>query len=256
MCRTQYRAASLSEACRVSNREGDEVSDELGDKSCEELCDAAASFYARGYAFGSTGNLSVRVGDRVWITPTGQSLKALKPAQLACVTLGGESLNENRPSKEFPFHAAIYRQRPEARAVVHLHSGWATALACLADLDEAEPLPPITPYYLMRVAPLGVLPYFRPGSTELAGAVERLARDHHCLLMRNHGTITAGATLGEAVDRAEELEATARLFFQLRGERVRRLTGEEADEIRRVFGGQASAPTQNHQPNQETGRKE
>jgi 3-dehydro-4-phosphotetronate decarboxylase len=153
-----------------------ERSEGVSEGLCEELCEAAASFYARGYAFGSTGNLSVRVGDQVWITPTGQSLKALRPARLACVTLAGDSLNDNRPSKEFPFHAAIYRQRPEARAVVHLHSGWATALACLADLDEAEPLPPITPYYLMRVAPLGVLSYFRPGSSELAGSCATTAR--------------------------------------------------------------------------------
>ena len=202
----------------------------------EDLCEAGARFYARGYAFGSTGNISVRVGGRVWITPTGRSLAALTPGELACVDLAGDACNANRPSKELPFHAAIYRQRPEANAVVHLHSGYATALACLADLNEAEPLPPLTPYYLMRVAPLGVLPYFRPGSPELSAAVELAARDHHCLLMRNHGTICAGESLGEAGDRAEELEATAHLFFRLRGERVRRLTGDETEDIRRVFG--------------------
>jgi 3-dehydro-4-phosphotetronate decarboxylase len=208
----------------------------MSDAMLSELCEAAASFYARGYAFGSTGNISVRVGERVWITPTGQSLKALRPEQLACIDLAGNTYNDNKPSKEFPFHAAIYRERAEANAVVHLHAGWATALACLDDLDEAEPLPPITPYYLMRVAPLGVLPYFRPGSSELAAAVGRLAGRHHCLLMRNHGVICAGAGLSEAVDRAEELEATAQLYFRLRGERVRGLTVAQVTEIEDVFG--------------------
>lgn len=210
----------------------------MTDELLEQLCEVGASFYARGYAFGSTGNLSVRLDDRVWITPTGQSLKALRPTQLACIDLAGNSFDQNRPSKEWPFHAAIYRQRPTARAVVHLHAGAATALACLADLNEAEPLPPITPYYLMRVAPLGVLPYFRPGSSELADAVEQLAARHHCLLMRNHGIIAAGASLSEAVDCAEELEATARLFFTLHNHAARRLSPDEMDEINRVFKSQ------------------
>jgi len=201
-----------------------------------QLCEVAASFYVRGYAFGSTGNLSVRVEDKVWITPTGQSLKALTPEQLAWVDLEGNAQNDCKPSKELPVHLAVYRKRPEARAIAHLHAGFATALACLEGLNEREPLPPITPYYVMRVAPLGVLPYFRPGSQELAEAVEKMAIDHHCLLMRNHGTIATGTSLSEAVDRTEELEATARLFFQLRGEGARYLTGGEVEELRQSCG--------------------
>ena len=92
----------------------------------------------------------------------------------------------------------------------------------------------------MRVAPLGVLPYFRPGSSELARAVEQMAARHHCLLMRNHGIIAAGASLSEAVDCAEELEATARLFFTLQGQAVRALTTREIDEINQVFKPTAS----------------
>jgi 3-dehydro-4-phosphotetronate decarboxylase len=202
----------------------------------ENMCEAAASFYRRGYAFGSTGNISVRMGDEVWITPTGESLSGLKPARLACIDLQGESRNENRPSKEFPFHLAVYGQRKEARAIVHLHSTYAVALSCLESFDPNEPLPPLTPYYFMRVAPLAVLPYFRPGSQALAKAVERAARDHHCMLLRNHGVICSGPSLSEAVDRTEELEQTARLYFILRGERVRHLTGDEIEELNRVFG--------------------
>lgn len=83
----------------------------------ENLCEAAGSFYVRGYAFGSTGNISMREGARAWITPTWKSLKGLRPEQLACVSLEGESLNENRPSKEFPFHLAVYERREDVRAV-------------------------------------------------------------------------------------------------------------------------------------------
>jgi ribulose-5-phosphate 4-epimerase/fuculose-1-phosphate aldolase len=202
----------------------------------ENLCEVAASFYRRGYAFGSTGNISVRVGEEVWITPTGESLSSLAPSQLACLDLEGATLNDNRPSKEFPFHLAVYRQRAEAQAIVHLHSTYSVALSCLESFDPDEPLPPLTPYYFMRVAPLAVLPYFRPGSEGLAEAVEDAAPAHHCMLLRNHGLICSGSTLTEAVDRTEELEQTARLYFILRGERVRHLTPNEIDELKRVFG--------------------
>lgn len=201
----------------------------------EHLCEAGASFYDRGYAFGSTGNCSVRVGDRIWITPTGRPLKGLTPERLACIDLEGKTLNENRPSKELPFHLAVYRRREDAQAIVHLHSTYAVALSCLESLDAEQPLPPITPYYFMRVAPLAVLPYFRPGSPALAETVELAAASHNTMLFRNHGMTCLGSNLNEAVDRAEELEETARLYFLLRGERVRHLTPDEIEELRRTF---------------------
>jgi ribulose-5-phosphate 4-epimerase/fuculose-1-phosphate aldolase len=200
------------------------------------LCETAESFYRRGHAFGLTGNISVRVGERVWITPTGKSLKGLNPGHLALLSLDGESLNENRPSKEFPFHLAVYTRREDVRAVVHLHTLYSVALSCLEDFDDETPLPPLTPYYFMRVAPLAVLPYFRPGSSGLAEAVGEAAPRHNCLLLRNHGVVCAGSTLSEAVDRTEELEQTARLHFLLRGERVRLLTEEQVEELKRTFG--------------------
>jgi len=199
------------------------------------LCQAAANFHQRGYAFGSTGNLSIRIGDEVWITPTGQSLARLQPEDLACLSLDGTPRNQAHPSKEFPFHLGCYRASALSRAIVHLHSTHAVALSCLAGLDAAEPLPVITPYYLMRVAPLGLVPYHRPGSKELAAAVEAAAARHHCLLLRNHGLIALGATLSEAVDRAEELEESARLFFLLRGESVLTLSPAERADIAATF---------------------
>lgn len=201
----------------------------------EQLCASAQDFYGRGYVFGSTGNLSVRFDGRVWITPTGLPLKGLTPARLAEIDLTGNTVNGNKPSKEYPFHLGIYRQRPEARAIVHLHSTYAVALSCLAELEPEKPLPAITPYYFMRVAPLGIVPYYRPGSEELADAVEAKAAGHHSLLLLNHGLITSGAAWNEAVDRAEELEETAKLRFLLRGEKLRELNANEIEEIRRAF---------------------
>ncbi len=203
----------------------------------ENLCEAAASFHARGYAFGSTGNLSVTDGERVWVTPTGASLRRLTVDRLAEIDMEGKPLNSNKASKEYPFHLAAYRKSfSNARALVHLHSTWTVALSCLEDLDAAEPMPVFTPYYLMRVAPLAVIPYLRPGSAELATAVGEAARAHDCVLMRNHGFLTLGTTMDEAVDRAEELEETAKLFFLLRNEKLRYLTEPERTEIHQVFG--------------------
>ena len=201
----------------------------------EQLCDVAGSLFERGYAHGSTGNISVRVGDEVWVTPTGHSLRRLAPERLARLDVGGNRLDENQPSKEYPFHTAIYRRRPEARAVVHLHSTYAVALSCLESFKGDESLAPLTPYYYMRVAPLAVLPYFRPGSPDLAGAIEAVADRHHSMLLANHGLICAGSSLAEAADRAEELEQTARLHFILRGEKTRPLRPADVQDLLDTF---------------------
>lgn len=205
-------------------------------QALELLCSAARSFHDRGYAFGSTGNLSLRIGDDIWITPTGESLRDVTPEGLARIDASGAAKNGNKPSKEYPFHLAAYRAAgARAEALVHLHSTYTVALSCLEDLPATDPMPPITPYYLMRVSPLAVLPYFRPGSGDLAGAVERAAADHDCMLLRNHGSICLGKTLGEAVDRTEELEETAKLFFLLKDRPLRLLTAHDADDIRATF---------------------
>ncbi|MEW5977480.1 MAG: class II aldolase/adducin family protein [Acidobacteriota bacterium] len=199
------------------------------------LCAAGTNFYDRGYAFGSTGNLSVRIGEHVWITPTGYSLRGLTAHSLSQIDLNGTRLNANAPSKEYPFHLAAYRHREDVNAIVHLHSTHSVALSCLASLNPQEPLPAITPYYFMRVAPLAVLPYLRPGSPELAHAVGQAAESHNCLLLRNHGLITLGTCLSEAIDRAEELEETARLRFLLRSESLSRLSTEQINELNEAF---------------------
>jgi 3-dehydro-4-phosphotetronate decarboxylase len=198
----------------------------------EELCEVAASFYNRRYAHASTGNISVKIEDRLWITPTGWSLRKLKPENLACVDMQGKSFNANHPSKELPFHIAIYKHRPDVQAVVHLHSTNSVALSCLDSLDTENPLPPLTPYYFMRVAPLGIVPYFRPGSMELANAIEQVAPNHDCILLRNHGSICVGSNLAQAADRAEELEEIAQLFFLLRNETATYLTTSDIQQLK------------------------
>jgi ribulose-5-phosphate 4-epimerase/fuculose-1-phosphate aldolase len=201
----------------------------------DKLCEMGASFYNRGYAFGSTGNLSIRDGERIWISPTGRSLRNLCPEEFAVIDSEGAVLNDKRPSKESPFHLAAYRTAgSRAGAIVHLHSTHSVALSCLRDPIGA--LLPITPYFQMRVAPLAVVPYFRPGSPNLGTIVGEAAKEHNCMLLRNHGMTCFGRTLEEAVDRAEELEETAKLLFLLRGHDLQLLTWQQIEEIRQVFG--------------------
>lgn len=199
-----------------------------------ELAATALSLYQRGYTFGTAGNMSVRVGERVFVTPTNSSFASLSAGGLAEVDLAGNVLGAAKPSKEAHFHLAAYRARPDAGAVVHLHSAHATAVSCLAELDPDDALPVLTPYYAMRIPCLPVVDYFPPGDPALAAEVERRAAATPAMLLRNHGSIAIGKTLAEAAALAEEIEEQARIFF-LVGGRGRVLTEAEVAELRRRF---------------------
>lgn len=207
----------------------------MNDEEIELLCRRADEFYERGDAFGGSGNLSIRRDDRVWVTPTGFPLRGLRPADMAEVDLDGTLQGRNRPSKEYPFHLALYRARPDVNGIVHLHAPHAVAVSCLTDLAEPEPIPALTPYFVMRVAPLGVIDYFAPGSDGLAAAVGAKAADVDAKLLRNHGLICVGSSFADAADRAIELEETCRLYLLLRGSPIRTLTGDEVHHLRKKF---------------------
>lgn len=193
---------------------------------------------ARGLSPGGSGSLSVRVPHGALVTPTGSSCSRVTAEELASIPLAGEpAAGGPRPSKEAGLHQAVYRLRPEVAAVVHLHSPYTVAAACL-DLaaggpDGTGPLPALTPYQVMRLGRLPVVPYAPPGSAELAAGVAELIAEHDVLLLANHGCVVAGATLDRAVDVAEELEAAARLVFTVAGHPHRRLTSEQVAALRR-----------------------
>ncbi|SES33422.1 RraA famliy [Streptomyces sp. yr375] len=189
----------------------------------------ARSLFTRGLTHGSTGNLSVRLADgSLLLTPTGSSLGTVEETELSRTDLNGKHLDGPRPTKEAFLHAAFYRARPGAHAVVHLHSTHAAAVSCLDDVNPDDALPPLTAYYAMRVGTLPLLPYHAPGDISLEPLAERTARAHHAVLLANHGPVTAGASLEAAADAIEELEETARLHLLLRGHATRSLTPEQA----------------------------
>lgn len=204
----------------------------------EAICRLGASLFNRGLTFGSSGNISVRLDDDAgWLmTPTNVALGDLDPARLSRLDAAGRHLSGDAPTKEGFLHRVMYEGRPDAGAVVHLHSTHSVAVSCLADVDPDDVLPPITAYYVMRVGRLPLVPYFPPGDTRLAEAVRPLVGKHHAVLLANHGPVVAGTSLSAASGAIEELEETARLHLLLQGHRVRHLTPAQVDELRSKFG--------------------
>lgn len=201
-----------------------------------EFVEVGKTLYERGYATGSAGNMSVCLPDgTVAATPTGSCLGKLDPENLSIVDMEGNLLSGPKATKEVLFHLAIYRNNPEQKAVVHLHCCYCTAYACLKDLDKDSVLNPITPYVVMRMGDVPLIPYYKPGSIHLAEDIGAVAAGHNAFLMANHGMITCGKTMNEALCNAEELEASCKLFFVLRGceDRIRYLTEAEINELRK-----------------------
>lgn len=170
------------------------------------------------------------------MTPTNVAMGDLDPARLSKLDRDLNLVSGDKPTKESFLHRVMYDGRPDAGAVVHLHSTHSVAVSCLADVDPDDVLPPITAYYVMRVGRLPLVPYFPPGDARLAEAVRPLVGKHHAVLLANHGPVVAGTSLSAAAGAIEELEETARLFLLLHGHRTRPLTPEQVGELRARFG--------------------
>ncbi len=201
----------------------------------DEMCLWARSMFERGLTPGSSGNLSARLADGFLVTPTGSCLGFLEPGRLSKLDREGRLLSGDAPTKEVPLHLAFYAARPSAGGVVHLHSTYATALSCLAEIDPANALAPITPYAMMQVGAVPVLPYAPPGSTELAAPVAAAAQTATAVLLANHGPVVSAKTFRAAVMAAEELEETAKLILLTRGMKIRHLTPDAVAELQKRF---------------------
>ncbi len=134
-------------------------------------------------------------------------------------------------------HRAFYQAREDAGAVVHLHSTQATAVSCLPDVDLSNPIPPLTPYFVMRVGRrMPIIPYYRPGDPAMEPAIHAAAKDARAVLLANHGPVVSGKTLTDAVYAAEELEEAAKLFLMLRGQSPRLLSSAQVGDLLDTFG--------------------
>ena len=201
----------------------------------EDIARLARSLFDRGLTFGASGNISVRLDDGWLMTPTGSSMGEIDPARISRLDAKGNHIGGDAPTKEAFLHTAMYAQRPQARAIVHLHSTHSVAVSCLHDIDPDDVLPPLTAYYVMRIGTLPLIPYFAPGDMDLARAVAKMASDHHAVLLANHGPVVAGKSLTDAVYATEELEETAKLFLALQGMRTRPLTEDQIADLNRRY---------------------
>ena len=201
----------------------------------EDIASFGKSLFDRGLSGGSSGNISAQLEDGWLMTPTGSSLGNLDPARISKLDRNGKLVSGDAPTKEVFLHQAMYEERPQAGAIVHLHSTPSVAVSCLPTVDPHNVLPPITAYYVMKIGKLPLIPYFRPGDKALAEAIRGKARDHTAVLLANHGPVVAGKSLEAAVYATEELEETAKLHLLLQAHNPRVLTEEQIAELNQFF---------------------
>lgn len=192
----------------------------------DDLVAVAASLAAAGVSPGQSGNISVRSGETILMSPTNASLAGLDPAQLSVLSLAGEHFAGPRPSKEVPLHLSLYRRDPAHTAVVHLHSPQAVAAACRNPWAAHCAIPPLTPYLFLRVGQVPLIPYFAPGDPRQAAAIDADPHVFRAALLANHGQVAAGASLADAAAAALEIEEAARTAL-LVGDGPRNLLGED-----------------------------
>lgn len=201
----------------------------------DQICELGRSIFERGLTHGSTGNISARCDGGWLLTPTGSNLGRLDPARLSKLDWSGKLLSGDAPSKESFLHLVMYQERQRNEAVIHLHATHSVAVSVLEGLDPNDLLPPLTAYYVMRIGTLPLVPYYAPGDLGLAEAVRGYAGRHHALLLANHGPVVGGSNLAAAADAIEELEATAKLYLLLQGQRVRPLTPAQLADLKRRY---------------------
>jgi len=203
----------------------------------EQMCLLAKSLFDRGLTHGSTGNISARTDDGgLLVSPTGTSFGRLDPGRLAKFDAGGNHVEGDGPTKEMPLHTAFYDTRGTAGAVVHLHSCHSVALSLLPEVEADDFLPPLTPYGLMLLGRVKLLPFFLPGDPAMGEAVRGLAGRRSAVMLANHGPVVAGKDVEAACNAVEELEATAKLALLTRGMHPRRLSEAQVEAVVEKFG--------------------
>jgi ribulose-5-phosphate 4-epimerase/fuculose-1-phosphate aldolase len=201
----------------------------------EEICTVGASLYARGYTVGSAGNISARLDDGWLITPTDACLGRLDPADIAKVDLDGNAVSGGRPSKTLALHRGIYARNADTRGIVHTHSTHLVALTLAGVWSESDVLPPITPYYVMKVGHVPLIRYRRPGDPQVADQIAALADKVRGVLLERLGPVVWERSVSQASYALEELEETARLWL-MSSPRPEPLDDASLDELRTVFG--------------------
>lgn len=188
-----------------------------------DVAEVGRRLYAKGFVAGNEGNVSVRVGERIYVTPGGVCKGFLEPGDVVVTDPEGRPTGDARPTSEILMHAAVYRRRPDVGAVVHAHPPVATGFAVAGlPLDRpflAEPV--------VTLGPVPLVPFGTPSTSDLAGQVADAIFSANALLLANHGALTVGETLWRAWERMETLEQFARIAL-----------------VARLLGGQKELPAE------------
>lgn len=208
----------------------------------QEVCRVGASLYARGYVHATAGNISVRLPDGYLITPTDACLGTLDPARLAKVDPQGAQLSGDRASKTLALHRRIYDAEPAARCVIHTHSTHLVALTLAGVWSPEDILPPITPYFVMKVGHVPLIPYHRPGDPAVGELVAqaiatRRARGTplRAVMLERLGPNVWHDSPAAAMATLEELEETAKLWLMTQP-RPAPLDAAQLEALRAAFG--------------------
>lgn len=190
--------------------------------------------YERHLVTGVGGNASVRAGKGIFITPSGYSLRDVRPEVVVTVDQDGGVLDGGSPTKDVEMHVGILRARRDVRVVCHVHGAFIIALSTLVE-PGPDTLPPLTPGFAYYAHPLPMIPFMVPGSAELADAViEHFAKGRgRAVLLQNHGLVTLGEDFQEAVNIAEEVDEAARIYLMTRGKAGAIVSGD----LERIKGG-------------------
>lgn len=207
-----------------------------------EICRVGASLFARGYVHASAGNISARLPDGYLITPTDACLGFLEPQRLAKVSPAGAQVSGDRASKTLVLHRRIYDAEPGAGCVIHTHSTHLVALTLAGVWSDEDILPPITPYFVMKVGHVPLIRYHRPGDPKVGDLVaaaiterRRQGQRLSAVMLDRLGPNVWGPTPAAAMATLEELEETAKLWL-ISNPRPAPLDANAIDELRQVFG--------------------
>jgi len=204
-----------------------------------DICRVGKSLFDRGYAHSTAGNISVRTDIGFLITPSDACLGFLQPEQIALVDFDGKQVSGAPASKTLSLHQAIYHADSSARCVIHTHSTHLVALTLQGGWKTDDILPPITPYYVMKVGHVPLVPYHRPGDPAVAEIVSTLitsagAKPLRAVMIERLGPNVWHQSLASAMATLEELEETAKLWL-LSNRSVPALSDEQINELIACF---------------------
>ena len=202
---------------------------EIPEATLDRFVDACHEVARHGLVRCSCGNLSMRVDEECFlVTATGSWMSNLTREQVAVCRLDdGSSVNDKKPSSETGFHAGILRSRPDVNVVLHFQTPCATTVACRPADNVDFSLIPEVPFY---IGPVARVPYFTPGSEELAAAVTQAMRAHDMVLLSNHGQVTAAGDFDHVLQNAEFFELACEIIL-LGGKSIAPLTPQAIEQL-------------------------